>query len=178
MGNSALLKPQGTEIPGIPARLADIVKTSDRYRARGSSAFSPIFQAGVGVKVTRIDEARLNEIISADDNRLVLSFMAAWCGPCIDEMPALNKLHNRYKDRGLQIVGISIDLEGPGAMQPIVKKLKIEFPIYWYGEKAIDKFKLNAIPMLLFIKQGEMIERLGGNRSEKFLDQKIREFIK
>ena len=135
-------------------------------------------QAGVGVKVTRIDEASLNEIISADDNRLVLSFMAAWCGPCIDELPALNKLHNRYKDRGLQIVGISIDLEGPGAMQPIVKKLKIEFPIYWSGEKAIDKFKLNAIPMLLFIRQGEMIERLGGNRPEKFLDQKIREFLK
>jgi thiol-disulfide isomerase/thioredoxin len=70
-------------------------------------------QAGVGVNVKRIDDARLNEIISADDNRLVLSFMAAWCGPCIDELPALNKLHNRYKDRGLQIVGISIDLEGP-----------------------------------------------------------------
>ena len=135
-------------------------------------------QAGVGVKVKRIDEASLSEIISADDNRLVLSFMAAWCGPCIDELPALNKLHNRYKDRGLQIVGISIDHEGPGAMQPIVKKLKIEFPIYWCGEKAIDKFKLNAIPMLLFIRQGEMIERLGGNRPEKFLDQKIREFLK
>ena len=134
--------------------------------------------AGVGINVKRIDEARLNEIISADDNRLVLSFMAAWCGPCIDELPALNKLHNRYKDRGLQIVGISIDLEGPGAMQPIVKKLKIEFPIYWFGEKAIDKFKLNAIPMLLFVRQGEMIERLNGNRPEKFLDQKIREFLK
>ena len=135
-------------------------------------------QAGVGVNVKRIDEASLNKIISADDNRLVLSFMAAWCGPCIDELPALNKLHNRYKDRGLQIVGISIDIEGPGAMQPIVKKLKIEFPIYWCGEKAIDKFKLNAIPMLLFIRQGEMIERLNGNRPEKFLDQKIREFLK
>ena len=135
-------------------------------------------QAGAGVQVKRIDEASLSELISADDNRLVLSFMAAWCGPCIDELPALNKLHTRYKDRSLQIVGISIDLEGPGAIQPIVKKLKIEFPIYWCGQKAIDKFKLNAIPMLLFIRQGEMIERLHGNRSEKFLDQKIREFLK
>jgi thiol-disulfide isomerase/thioredoxin len=135
-------------------------------------------QTGAAVKVKGIDEATLNEIISADDNRLVLSFMAAWCGPCIDELPALNKLHNRYKDLGFQIVGISIDFEGPGAMQPIVKKLKIEFPIYWCGEKAIAKFKLNAIPMLLFIRRGEMVERLHGTRSEKFLDQKIREFLK
>jgi thiol-disulfide isomerase/thioredoxin len=135
-------------------------------------------QAGTGAKVKRIDEATLGKLITADDNRLVLSFMAAWCGPCIDELPALNKLHKRYKDRGFQIIGISIDLEGPGAMQPIVKSLKIEFPVYWCGEKAIDKFKLNAIPMLLFIRQGEMVERLHGNRPEKFLDQKIREFLK
>jgi len=135
-------------------------------------------QAGTGAKVKRIDEATLGKLITADDNRLVLSFMAAWCGPCIDELPALNKLHKRYKDRGFQIIGISIDLEGPGAMQPIVKNLKIEFPVYWCGEKAIDKFKLNAIPMLLFIRQGEMVERLHGKRPERFLDQKIREFLK
>ena len=135
-------------------------------------------QAGPGAEVKPITEATLGKLIKADDNRLVLSFMAAWCGPCIDELPALNKLHKRYKDRGFQIIGISIDLEGPGAMQPIIKKLKIEFPVYWCGEKAIDKFKLNAIPMLLFIRPGKMIERLHGNRPEKFLDQKIREFIK
>ena len=135
-------------------------------------------QAGSGAEVKRIEEAAIDKLITADDNRLVLSFMAAWCGPCIDELPALNKLHKRYKDRGFQIIGISIDLEGPGAMQPIVKNLKIEFPVYWCGEKAIDKFKLNAIPMLLFIRQGEMVERLHGKRPERFLDQKIREFLK
>jgi thiol-disulfide isomerase/thioredoxin len=134
-------------------------------------------QAESGAVVKPIDEATLGKLISADDNHLVLSFMAAWCGPCIDELPALNKLHKKYKDRGFQIIGISIDLEGPDAMQPIVKKLKIEFPVYWCGEKAIDKFKLNAIPMLLFIRQGEMVERLHGKRPEKFLERKIREFL-
>jgi thiol-disulfide isomerase/thioredoxin len=135
-------------------------------------------QAGSGAEIKRIDEASLDKLIAADDSRLILSFMAAWCGPCIDELPTLNKLHKRYRDRGLKIIGISIDPEGPGAMQPIVKKLKIEFPVYWCGEKAIDKFKLNAIPMLLFIKQGEMVERLHAKRPEKCLDQKIREFLK
>jgi hypothetical protein len=37
---------------------------------------------------------------------------------------------------------------------------------------------LNAIPMLLFIRQGEMVERLHGKRPEEFLDKKIREFLK
>jgi len=135
-------------------------------------------QAGSGAEVKRIEEAALDKLITADDNRLVLNFMAAWCGPCIDELPALNRLHKKYKDSNVQIIGISIDFEGPGAMQPIIKKLNIEFPVYWCGEKAISKFNLNAIPMLLFIRRGEMVERLHGNRPEKFLDQKIREFLK
>ena len=135
-------------------------------------------QAESGVKVERIDEAALDKLIKADDNYLVLSFMAAWCGPCIDELPALNRLHKKYKDNNVQIIGISIDFDGPGAMQPIIKKLNIEFPVYWCGEKAISKFNLNAIPMLLFIRRGEMIERLHGNRPEKFIDQKIQEFLK
>jgi len=135
-------------------------------------------QADSGAKVERIDEATLNKLITADDNYLVLSFMAAWCGPCIDELPALNRLHKKYKDRNVQIIGISIDFDGPGAMQPIIKKLNIEFPVYWCGEKAISKFNLNAIPMLLFIRRGEMVERLHGKRPEKFLDQKIQEFLK
>ena len=135
-------------------------------------------QAESAAVVKPIDEATLGKLISADDNRLVLSFMAAWCGPCIDELPALNRLHKKYKDSNVQIIGISIDFEGPGAMQPIIKKLNIEFPVYWCGEKAISKFNLNAIPMLLFIRRGEMVERLHGNRPEKFLDQKIREFLK
>jgi len=135
-------------------------------------------QAGSGAEVKRIEEAALDKLITADDNRLVLNFMAAWCGPCIDELPALNRLHKKYKDSNIQIIGISIDFEGPGAMQPIIKRLNIEFPVYWCGEKAISKFNLNAIPMLLFIRRGEMVERLHGNRPEKFLDQKIREFLK
>jgi len=134
-------------------------------------------QAGSGSKIKPIDEASLSKLIRADDNYLVLSFMAAWCGPCIDELPALNRLYKKYKDRGLQIIGISIDFAGPAAMQPVVERLKIDFPVYWCGEKAINKFKLNAIPMLLFIRNGEMVERLHGRRPEEFLDQKIRKYL-
>jgi hypothetical protein len=41
-GQAVIGKPQGTEIPGMPARLADKVKMSDRYIANGSSRVSPM----------------------------------------------------------------------------------------------------------------------------------------
>ena len=135
-------------------------------------------KAGSGVVVQPIEEAALDELINNRENRLIISFMAAWCGPCIDELPALNKLYRKYKDRGLKLIGISIDFKGAAAMQPIVTKLKVEFPIYWYGEKAIHKFNLSAIALLLIVKKGEIVERLPGLRSEKFLEKKVNELLK
>jgi thiol-disulfide isomerase/thioredoxin len=135
-------------------------------------------RADTGVTVQPIEEAALDKLINNKNSTLIVSFMAAWCGPCIDELPALNNLYRKYKARGLKMIGISIDLQGPEAMQPALNHLKIEFPVYWYGDKAIQKFKLAAIPLLLIIKRGKIVERLPGLRPEKFLDRRIQEILK
>lgn len=134
--------------------------------------------ASASVTIQPIEETKLDELINGGDGRLVVTFVAAWCPPCIDELPILNKLYHKYKNRGLKLIGISIDLEGPGALQPIIAKLKIDFPIYWYGEKGVQKFKLNAIPMLFFIKDGEVVDKLYGRRPEGQLNKRFKEFLK
>lgn len=138
------------------------------------------FSAGAAAAgtVNKIDESTLDAKIGNRKSRLALVFMAAWCAPCIDELPTLNKLHKKYKNQGLEIIGISIDLDGPGAMQPVVNALKIDFPIYWYGEKAVEKFSLFAIPMMLLVKEGEIVERIHGRRTESFLSDKFIDFLK
>lgn len=40
---------------------------------------------------------------------LVINFWATWCAPCREEMPALNRIHNKYAAKGVQIVGIAAD---------------------------------------------------------------------
>ena len=133
--------------------------------------------ASAAVTVQKISESALDELIDARNNKVMVTFMAAWCGPCIDELPVLNKLYHKYKARGLKLVGISIDLEGPQAMQPIIDKLKVGFPVYWYGESAVEKFSIFAIPMIFFVKDGRVIEKLPGRRPAKELDKKIRKFL-
>lgn len=137
-----------------------------------------ISQAGTGRIVEKIEEPTLDALIRNPDNRIVVTFMAAWCWPCVDELPALNKLYKKYNDQGLKLIGISIDLEGPQAIQPIINEHKIEFPVFWYGDKAITKFKLNAIPMLFFVRKGEIVEKVPGKRTERFLNKKFKEFLK
>jgi len=134
--------------------------------------------AGAGVTIQKISESALDELINAKNNKILITFMAAWCGPCIDELPVLNKLYQKYKKQGLNFIGISIDLGGPKAMQPIIDKLQVGFPIYWYGESAVQKFSLHAIPMIFLVKDGRIVEKLPGRRSERELNKKIREFLR
>ena len=133
--------------------------------------------ANAGVTVQKITEAALDELIQASNNKMVVTFMAAWCGPCIDELPTLNRLYKKYSGRGLKFIGISIDIEGPRAMQPIIDKLKVGFPVYWYGEPAIQKYSIHAIPMVYLVKNGQIIEKLPGRRSERDLEKKIRRIL-
>ena len=130
-----------------------------------------------GVVIRPIEEAGLDELINQGNGALIVSFMAAWCGPCIDELPALNNLFHKYRDQGLNVIGVSIDLEGAGAMQPVISKLNIDFPVYWFGEKAIPKFNLTRIPLLLVIKQGKVVERIPGRRPEQYLDSKVKSLL-
>ena len=141
------------------------------------SLLSIQINANAGVTVEKISEAALDELIYSGNKKIVITFMAAWCGPCIDELPTLNKLYQNYKARGFKLIGVSIDIEGPQAMQPIIDKLKVDFPVYWYGETAIQKYSIFAIPMIYWVQDGKIVEKLGGRRSEKELDKKIRKFL-
>ncbi|MBW2433132.1 MAG: TlpA family protein disulfide reductase [Deltaproteobacteria bacterium] len=133
--------------------------------------------ANAGVTIEKISEAALDELIQSNNGKMVITFMAAWCGPCIDELPSLNSLYNRYKGRGLKFIGISIDIEGPRAMQPIIDKLDVGFPVYWYGEPAVKKFSIFAIPMIFLVKNDQIIKKIPGRRSEKDLEKRIRRFL-
>jgi peroxiredoxin len=57
---------------------------------------------------------------------VVLNFWATWCGPCVEEMPSLVQLQRRFADKGVAVVGISIDVDGD-AYHKFLKDYKIDF---------------------------------------------------
>jgi len=128
--------------------------------------------------VERIEPADLDALMSSKDCQCMIVAMAAWCGPCRKELPILNSLYARYKSRGLRMIGISLDVDGPEAMQRIVDTAGINFPIYWAGDSPVHTYNLIAIPALFFIKDGEVVEKIVGKRTERYLERKIDEFLK
>jgi peroxiredoxin len=57
---------------------------------------------------------------------VVLNFWASWCGPCVEEMPSLVQLQQRFKDKGIAVIGVSIDVDG-NAYHNFLKDYKINF---------------------------------------------------
>jgi thiol-disulfide isomerase/thioredoxin len=129
------------------------------------------------IVVEKMDKAGLDRLMQDPNNQSMIVAMAAWCGPCRKELPTLIKLFDKYKDKGLKMVGISLDVNGPQAMQPILDKLHVTFPVYWVGVDMAHEYDIYAIPMIFFIKNGQVVEKLPGKRSHKDLDRKIKELF-
>ena len=59
----------------------------------------------------------------------LIDFWATWCAPCVEAMPDLQKLHNRYAGKGFTVVGVSIDEDGMKSVGPFLAKRKFTYPI-------------------------------------------------
>jgi len=90
------------------------------------------------------------------DKLVVLNFWATWCQPCLLEMPSLEALWQRYRDRGLVVLAVSIDRGTPKALlEPYVQNLKLTFPILLDPEaKTSGRWRVTAIPATFLVLPG------------------------
>lgn len=87
---------------------------------------------------------------------VVLNFWATWCRPCTDEMPTLEALWRRYRDRGLVVLGVAVDRGAPRALlDPYVKGLELTFPILLDADMAAARaWRVGAIPTTFLVRPG------------------------
>ena len=128
--------------------------------------------------IGKIDKVGVDRLIREMENPSIIVMMASWCAPCIKELPSLIKIYGKYRPLGLRMVGLSFEIGGPTAIQGILDRLKVNFPVYLAGEEILRAYNISAIPMLFFIKNGQIVEKIIGNQTEEFLNGRIGEFLK
>ena len=91
-------------------------------------------------------------------NYVLADFWASWCSPCIAEIPHVIELHEKYKDKGLKVIGITVR-DAPEKSGKMVEEKHIPFPQI-YESKPMSTYGVLGIPYtILFSPNGTIIER-------------------
>lgn len=102
------------------------------------------------------------DIASLKGKVVLVDFWASWCAPCKQEMPVLERLYQKYKDRGLVIVGVSVDQESTN-VGAFLKQLKVSFPIV--HDKAHDvanRFRPPRMPSSYIVDRNGVVRHVHG----------------
>ncbi len=90
------------------------------------------------------------------DKLVVLNFWATWCQPCTLEMPSLEALWRRYRERGLVVLAVSVDRGAPrNLLEPYVHNLKLTFRILLDPDaKTSGNWRVTALPATFIVRPG------------------------
>ena len=69
---------------------------------------------------------------------VLLNFWATWCGPCKVEIPWFMEFERTYKDKGLVVLGVSMDDEGWKDVRPYLEEKKVTYRMV-VGDEALAK---------------------------------------
>jgi len=96
---------------------------------------------------------------------LVLNFWATWCGPCKEEMPALDRLRRRFDPRDVAILTITTEHERTG-IQQFMKQFNSALPVLLDEHRDVSlAFMVRGLPTTVFIaKNGTVVGRAVGPR--------------
>jgi peroxiredoxin len=83
--------------------------------------------ANLGFKLKSIEGTTVN-LADLRGKVIVLDFWATWCGPCKIEIPGFVDLQTRYRDRGLVVVGVSVD-DPIEKLKPFAQEFQMNYPV-------------------------------------------------
>lgn len=107
----------------------------------------------------RSDQGRSMSPDSFGGKVLVLNFWASWCPPCITETPSLSAFERKYSDRGVVVLGVSID-KNADKYQRFIKRFQIPFETYRDPEAVISgDYGTFQIPETYVIKNGRILRK-------------------
>jgi peroxiredoxin len=84
---------------------------------------------------------------------VLINFWATWCGPCRQEMPALDEIYGKYRRAGLVLFSVNIDEPAnEAAAREMAKTLKVSYPVLFDIRKDVSRaYQASTMPLTVLI---------------------------
>ena len=109
---------------------------------------------------------------------VLLDFWATWCYPCRQEIPHLVELQQKYGDRGLQIIGISLD-DSPDPVRPFYQEFHMNYPVAMGTAKTGELYGgLLGLPVTFLIdRDGKIYAKHVGATDASVFEREIKSLL-
>jgi thiol-disulfide isomerase/thioredoxin len=89
---------------------------------------------------------------------VLLDFWATWCGPCVQAMPEMQKLHEKYADKPVTIIGVNTWEKKDETAIKFMEKKKYTYTLLLKGDDLAKEYGISGIPTLILIdKAGNVL---------------------
>jgi len=149
------------------------------YRHRSTATHSPAAQHVVAPDFTLSQLSGQQLRLSDYRGKVVLlDFWATWCEPCRKETPFFIDLQNRYRDKDLQIIGVSMD-DGPEPVRDFYKQFNMNYPVVMGSAKIGEEYGgVLGLPIAFLLdRQGRIYARHMGATDVSVLEKEIRTLL-
>lgn len=87
-------------------------------------------------------EARIQKLTSSNNTTLVINFWATWCGPCVEELPCFEELHDKYAGTNFKVLLVSLDFKSRLEKQfiPFLKKRQMKPEVILLADQDADSW--------------------------------------
>jgi peroxiredoxin len=121
------------------------------------------------------------DLVSFQGRVIVIEFWATWCAPCREEIPVLNQIYKVYREKGLVVIGISLDRKPPQEVKKFLDQLQVEYPNVMGDEEIFEKYSqmvnlgpIRGIPATFVIdRKGQICQRYMGLTEKRTLEEAI-----
>lgn len=126
----------------------------------GSETISPaVLQGGVAPEIGFVwEDGKAGSLSSLRGSAVLVNFWAAWCAPCLEEMPSLVALERSLEPKGLKVLAINVEEPGEALPRPVIPVPR--HLIYQFGRVALSRYRVNGIPLTLLIDKAGLIRKI------------------
>jgi cytochrome c biogenesis protein CcmG, thiol:disulfide interchange protein DsbE len=178
-GDTAHTARMALVILALAAGFAFVPRVTQSCGKSSGTQEAPDFTASV--IANSLDPAQKTMTMSAlRGHPVVLDFWATWCGPCQAEAPIVNAVAQRFKDKGLIVIGVNTsDTEGRTLAPIFALRKGLTFPIvYDDGDAIAHKYNVDNLPTLVIVsKEGKMVAVRHGVTSDADLERLVRQVL-